>query len=71
MSKKVINLNGLDKEKIMSPSEMKNTKGRLSLDTCDNFMCNGSCSTWDGWSGECFIIDPNYYYCQCRIMIWK
>jgi len=31
MTKKVINLNGLNKEKVMSPEEMKNLKGGSSI----------------------------------------
>jgi natural product precursor len=46
MIKKIINLNGLEKEKIMSPSEMKNlTGGSLLWCRCDGENQWVSCST--------------------------
>ena len=76
MNKKVINLNGLDKEKCLSPDEMKKTKGRKAgssdcKEDPDLVICSGYCETWDGFSGICYLNDPypDYWWCECRISV--
>ena len=67
---RIINLHGLDKEKVLSPEEMKNTKGRKGSEDCSmEYHCWGSCVTsfygetgvcvaeWDWWgqsNGKCY-----------------